>query len=269
MSDGWIEMLREWGGHEPAQILLIIATAWGVYEIIRHLVPYITSIFKPYLRFYTLPWIPLLRLTIILTAIIYIVPLIIQPTRENVLALLGGTALAVGFAIKDYISCLIAGIIFMFERPYRVGDWIKIGETYGEVVHLGLRTVMVRTIDADDITIPHSKLWHEQLSNATSGQHDLLCVAEFYIEPQKAAKQNDKKIRQILFDVAITSIYLHIDRPIVVVTKNLPFGLYYKLKSYPMEAREQFKFITDLSERGRLALQEAGITMLSTPVAVT
>ena len=111
---------------------------------------------------------------IILTAALLIVPLVIKPTRENVLALVGATALAVGFAIKDYISCLIAGIIFLFERPYRIGDWIQIGETYGEVIHLGLRTVLVRTIDANDITIPHSALWTGQLSNATSGQNDLL-----------------------------------------------------------------------------------------------
>ena len=85
-----------------------------------------------------------------------------------------------------------------------------------------------------------------------------------------AAQNNhsDKKIRQILFDVAITSCYLNIARQIVVVIKNLPFGSYYKLKYYPMEAREQFKFTSDLSERGRLALQEAGINMLCAPVAV-
>jgi small conductance mechanosensitive channel len=129
MSESWMEMLREWSGHEPVQILLILAAAWGVYELIRHLVPRINGIFRPHYRFYALPWIPFLRLLIILTALALIVPIIITPTRENVLALLGALALAIGFAIKDYISCLIAGIIFMFERPYRVGDWIQIGET--------------------------------------------------------------------------------------------------------------------------------------------
>jgi small-conductance mechanosensitive channel len=167
MKEKWMEMLREWGGHEPAQILIIIVAAWMVYEMIRHLVPRVTGRVRGKDRFYTLPWIPLLRLAIILAALMLIVPLVIEPTRENVLALVGASALAIGFAIKDYISCLIAGIIFMFERPYRVGDWIEIGGTYGEVTHLGLRAVLIRTIDANDITIPHSALWHDQLSNAT------------------------------------------------------------------------------------------------------
>ena len=264
MNESRTEMLRKWSGHEPAHILLIIAAAGVAYELIRHLVPRITGIFRPHQRFYVLPWIALLRLMIILTAAALIVPLIIKPTRENVLALVGATALAVGFAIKDYISCLIAGIIFLFERPYRVGDWIQIGETYGEVIHLGLRTVLVRTIDANDITIPHSALWTGQLSNATSGQRDLLCVTEFYVHPD----HDNALARQALFDVAMTSVYLRLDRPIVVVMKHLPFGLYYKLKAYPMEAREQFKFIADLTERGQFALQEIGLRLVTAPAAV-
>lgn len=265
MGEHWMEMLREWSGHEPVHILLIIAAAWFSYEVIRLSVPRITGIFRPHQRFYALPWIPFLRLVIILTALVLIVPIVITPTRENVLALLGGTAIAIGFAIKDYISDLIAGIIFMFERPYRVGDWIQIGETYGEVMHHGLRTVLLRTTDANDIIIPHSALWHDQLSNATSGQHDLLCVTNFYVHPD----HDNALARQALFDVAMTSAYLHLDRPIVVVMKDLPFGMYYRLKAYPMEAREQFKFIADLTERGQSALQEIGLRLVTAPATVT
>jgi small conductance mechanosensitive channel len=127
-----------------------------------------------------------------------------------------------------------------------------------------LRTILIRTIDANDISIPHSVLWHEQLSNATSGQHDLLCVTEFYVHPD----HDNALARQALFDVAMTSVYLHLDRPIVVVMKNLPLGMYYKLKAYPMEAREQFTFIADLTERGQFALQEIGLQLVTAPAAV-
>jgi hypothetical protein len=92
----------------------------------------------------------------------------------------------------------------------------------------------------------------------------LLCFANFYVHPD----HNNALARQALFDVAMTSVYLHLDRPVVVVMKQLPFGLYYKLKAYPMEAREQFKFIADLTERGQFALQELGIKMVAASVAV-
>ena len=262
MKENWIEMLREWSGYEPVHILLIIGCAWIIYEIIRRLIPFIIGANQ---RFYALPWLPFLRLAIIVSAMTLLVPIIIKPTRENVLALVGGSALAIGFAVKDYISCLIAGIIFMFERPYRIGDWIQIGESYGEVIHLGMRTVLIRTTDANDITIPHSVLWHEPLSNATSGHLDLLCVTGFYVHPD----HDNAQARQALIDVALSSVYLHLDRPVSVVMKNLPFGLYYKLKAYPMDSREQFKFIADLTERGQFALHDIGLRMVTAPASVS
>ena len=66
----------------------------------------------------------------------------------------------------------------------------------------------------------------------------------------------------------MTSVYLRLDRPIVVVMNHLPFGLHYKLKAYSMEAREQFKFIADLTERGNFALWEIGLRLVAAPAVV-
>ncbi len=264
MDIDWREMLREWHGPEYARILIIIVSAWLVYQAVKHLVRLVGGLFRPHERFHTLPWIPLLRLGIVICALTLIMPVVIDPTRENMLALFGATAFALGFAIKDYIGDLIAGIIFIVERPYRVGDWIEIGGHYGEVTHLGLRAVLLRTADANDITIPHSTLWREPLSNATSGQYDLLCIAAFYAHPD----HDSAAARQTLRDVAATSAYLKLDRPIVVVVSQEPFGLHYKLKAYAMNARDQFLFITDLTGRGQDALRSLGVRPVAAPVSV-
>jgi small-conductance mechanosensitive channel len=79
-------------------------------------------------------------------------------------------ALAAGFVLKDYLSCLFAGIMLLAEQAYRVGDWVQIGDTYGEVVELGLRTVKLRTADANDVSIPHNTLLHEPLVNGPPAQ---------------------------------------------------------------------------------------------------
>ena len=268
MGDGsgnWIDMLREWNGNEHIHILLIVVVAVTLYEAVRHLVPRIATAFCPHDRFYKLPWIPLLRLIIILCAVSLIVPLVIIPTRENVLVLLGAMALAIGFVLKDYISCIFAGLMLLAERAYRVGDWVQIGDTYGEVIEINLRTVKLRTADANDVSIPHSTLWHEPLINATSGQHDLLCIIHFFIHPD----HNNAHVRKTLSDVASASTYLHKERPIVVVMKNEPFGLHYKVKAYPKDAREQFSFIADITERGQFALHEIGLRLVTAPVSIT
>jgi small conductance mechanosensitive channel len=264
VSGNWITILREWNGNEYFHILLIIIAGVALYEVVRRLVPYLAARFRPHSRFYALPWIPLLRLLIIIGAVVFIVPLVIIPTRENVLLLLGAVAVAMGFVLKDYMSCLFAGIVVLAERAYRVGDWVQIGETYGEVVEIGLRTVKLRTAEANDVSIPHSSLWHEQLINATNGEHDLLCVIHFFIHPEHTNEQT----RETLFNVAAASQYLKKDRPIVVVMKNEPFGLHYKIKAYPEDARNQFAFIADITERGHLALHKIGLRFVTAPVSV-
>ena len=73
-----------------------------------------------------------------------------------------------GFAFKDYASSIIAGIVGLFESPYGVGDRIKIGDYYGEVINYGLRSVTIQTPDDSTVTIPHNKIWTEAISNANS-----------------------------------------------------------------------------------------------------
>jgi small-conductance mechanosensitive channel len=260
----WMDMLREWNGNEYLHILLIVLIAVALYQAVRFAVPRITTKIRPHDRFYMLPWVPLLRLIIILAASALIVPLVIIPTRENVLLLLGALALAIGFVLKDYMSCLFAGFVLLAERAYRVGDWVQIGDTYGEVIELGLRTVKLRTADANEVSIPHSVLWNKPLINATGGKQDLLCVIHFFVH----SDHENTTVRKTLLDVANASSYLHGERPVVVVMQNEPFGLHYKVKAYPKDAREQFSFISDITERGQFALQGIGLKLLTAPASV-
>jgi small conductance mechanosensitive channel len=86
-----------------------------------------------------------LRFLIIILAVVMIIPRIIEPTFENLVAVLGALGLALGFAFKDYVSSLIAGVVTLYEIPYRVGDWIEIDGAYGEVKSINMRTVEIVT----------------------------------------------------------------------------------------------------------------------------
>ncbi len=56
-----------------------------------------------------------------------------------------------------------------------------------------------------------------------------------------------------------TSPYLHLGDPINVVADELEWGTRYRIRAYPMDPRQQFRFITDLTIRGRLALGRIGV----------
>ncbi len=137
---------------------------------------------------------------------------------KYVVAVLGAVELAVCFALEDYISGLIAGVVATVALDYRPGDWIGLGGVYGEVTRVGPRTVQVGTPDDDPVSIPHLRLWSESVHNANNGAPSLPCVADFYLHPEHDAAQ----VCRVLWDVARTSPFLQRDQPVAVVAHERP-----------------------------------------------
>ncbi|MFB9866401.1 mechanosensitive ion channel family protein [Vreelandella sulfidaeris] len=213
------------------------------------------------LRFRIFALVPLTRLLILITALAIIVPIVIEPSLQNMVTLLGALGLAIGFAMKDYVSSLIAGVVSAIELPYRPGDWVDIEGTYGEVKHVGLRTVDIQTPDDDLVAVPHLKIWEHAIYNANNGGTSLQCVTSFYLHPEHEAGW----VRKALRDVALTSAYLKFDQPIIVIAEEKPWGTHYRIRAYPVDPRQQFLFITDLTVRGKRVLSEAGVQSAMLP----
>lgn len=236
-------------------VIGIVVVAALAVAVTRRIIPAIALRAPLRLRHALLRLTSVLRVSIYLTALWAIVPLVISPTRERVMALLGGAALAIGFAFKDYVSSLIAGAVGMFERTYRLGDRVRIGETYGEVRSLNLRSVKIVTPDDTAVYLPHSQIWHEPVYNANDGARTMLCVAHFHLN----AEHDGAHVLSKLGDVAITSPYIDLDYPISVIAAEEPWGTHYKLKAYVVDNRDEFYFVTDLTLRSKSALARLGV----------
>ncbi|AVI62660.1 mechanosensitive ion channel family protein [Halomonas sp. GFAJ-1] len=228
-------------------VLLIIASQHGLNWLANRL--------HGQLRFRVFALVPLTRLLILIAALAIAVPVVIEPSMRNMVTLLGALGLAIGFALKDYVSSLIAGVVSAVELPYRPGDWVSIEGMYGEVKHVGMRTVDIQTPDDDMVAVPHLKLWDSAIHNANNGGTSLQCVTHFYLHPEHEAE----RVRKTLRDVALTSAYLKFDRPVVVVAEETPWGTHYRIRAYPVDPRQQFLFITDMTVRGKQVLSDLGI----------
>lgn len=237
------------------RILSIILIAWAAVKLIELTLPQVANKLPGKMRFYVLPSVPVIRLLIIILSIILIFPIVIKPTFESLVAVLGAAVITLGFAFRDYVSSLIAGLVAIYEHPYRAGDWIKVDDAYGEVKSLDLRAVTILTPDDTTVTIPHTKLWNTNVFNANDGRRELMCVANFYVNPRHKAE----KVRRKLKDVILTSPYLKLDNPVGVIVCEKPWGTHYQLKAYPVDGRDQFRFISDLTIRGREVLEDMNV----------
>ena len=233
----------------------IFVVSWVLIWLVKHFLPWLGNRLPGRLRVYLLPSVPVIRLLILIAAIALIVPMVIKTSLQNLVAILGLTAVALGFAFKDYISSLLAGIVAVYERPYRVGDWVTVDGAYGEVISMNLRAIRVFTFDDTVVTIPHINIWNKNIYNGNDGKRNLLCVANFFVDPNHDAAQ----VRQKLHDVALTSPYLDLNHQIRVIVQEQPWGTHYQLKAYPLDGRDQFLFISDLTVRGKAALAKMGV----------
>lgn len=256
------KILRPIGTDGLIELGLVIVSTVVFISVMQWLIPWIARRFAGKRRLLLLSSVPVIRLFIILWAVILIVPILIEPSLQNMAVLLGSVGLAIGFALKDYVSSLIAGVVAVGEQNYRNGDWVRIGDVYGEIRHVGLRTLEIVTPDDDRVLVPHQQLWTQPIHNANNGDARLQCVADFYLHPD----HDGLKVRSVLEDVALTSAYLYFEDPVVVVAKEHPWGTHYKIRAYPVDSAQQFRFITDLTIRGRAALQELGARFTISPV---
>jgi len=83
----------------------------------------------------------------------------------GLIAILGAAGVAVGFALRDTLSNIAAGIIILFLRPFKKGDFIECGATMGSVEEIGLFSSILRTPDGVFISAPNSSLWGSPLKN--------------------------------------------------------------------------------------------------------
>lgn len=74
------------------------------------------------------------------------------------LAAAGIAGIAVALAAQDIIGNFFAGIVIATDKPFRLGDRVRIDTFFGDVVGLGARSTRIRTMDSQIITIPNTKV---------------------------------------------------------------------------------------------------------------
>jgi len=86
-------------------------------------------------------------------------------STASLIALLGAAGVAVGFALKDTLGNIAAGIVILFLRPFVKGDFIECGSILGSVKEIGLFATDLETADGVYISAPNSSLWGVPIKN--------------------------------------------------------------------------------------------------------
>lgn len=178
---------------------------------------------------------------------------VFAPPMETIIAVSASAGIAIGFASQDILKNIFGGITILMDRPFQVGDKIEVGEYYGEVTQIGLRSVRIETPDDSSVAVPNGEIMHQLVSNSNSGQSNAQVVSEFYLPPDIDLIMAKK----IAYRAAAVSRYVYLNKPIAVIIQNeIHQGrslLKMRLKAYVLDVRYEFKFASEMTE---IVLQE-------------
>lgn len=80
-------------------------------------------------------------------------------------ALVGAISLAISLAIQDVLKNFVAGLYLLIERPFKVGETIKVKDFVGSVEDVGVRTTILRTTDGLQVVVPNAVVLTEVVVN--------------------------------------------------------------------------------------------------------
>ncbi|MEQ9310145.1 MAG: mechanosensitive ion channel [Balneolaceae bacterium] len=192
--------------------------------------------------------VPFLNVSIWSIALFVVIAGIISPPFETILTVGASVGIAVGFAAQDILKNIFGGFIIIMDRPFQVGDKIEVDGFYGEVTEIGLRSTRIVTPDDSLVSLPNADLVSNAVSNSNSGALDCQVVASIFLP----ASVNVEKVKEIAYRAAVTSRYVYLKKPIVVMSENKVFEQNYvvqfKVKAYVLDIRYEFLLKSDITE---------------------
>jgi MscS family membrane protein len=173
----------------------------------------------------------------------------------------GVVGIAVGFASKDTLANLFAGVFIVADAPYRLGDFLVIDDrTRGRVTHIGLRSTRIVTRDDIELIVPNSLMASARVTNESGGPGQ---IQRIKLGLQVAYGSDLDRVRAVLDGVAAAvPLLLHDDperTPRVRFRAFEDAGIRVELLAWIRRPEDRGLAVDALVTRIARAFDEAGI----------
>ena len=183
----------------------------------------------------------------------------------NIAPLLAGAGvmgLALSLAAKDTLSNLIAGVLLIMDRPFKVGDRIELWTapnetgTWGDVIEIGLRATKIRNPDNLVIVVPNSQIMLRDIVNYTMSGEDIRLRIPFSV----AYESDIDRAKVLLIEAAkqVEGVKLS-PEPIVIVRGFGPSDVQIQLRVWILEARMRRRIADEITGKAVSAFADAGV----------
>ncbi|HVB33842.1 MAG TPA: mechanosensitive ion channel family protein [Patescibacteria group bacterium] len=219
----------------------------------------------PRIRFLAKAAEPILRIILWFAAMLVSFHLL-APTRQTFLAAVGAAAIAIGLGAQDLVKNLIGGLVILGDRPYQLGDLVQIGDAYGEIDHIGLRSTKLTTYGDTRVTIPNADILDKHVFDSNSGVPH--CQVETFLYLPADADPDEALC--IGYEAAYTCPYLYSAKPVLALIEDKfdqrPYQRLH-IKSYVCDHRLLPRMQSDITARAKREFLRRGILKSWSPSA--
>ena len=162
----------------------------------------------------------------------------------------------IGFGLQEIIANFISGIIILFERPVRVGDYVTVGDQSGNVSRIKIRATTLTDLDNKEILIPNKEFITSRVTNWTLSNSILRLIIPVGI----AYGSDTRKAQKIMLEtLKAEPKVLDSPAPQVIFVNFGDSSLDFELRVFCRSVEDRFPVINAVHTAINLALERAGI----------
>lgn len=197
----------------------------------------------------------LVRYTILILVVVAVLgQLGIQTT--SIIAALGAAGLAIGLAMQGTLSNIAAGMMLLWLRPFRVGDYIETDSFAGTVKDVGLFASELHSWDGIYQFVPNAELWNRRIIN-----YSRLSTRLIDLEFGVAHEDDVARGREVLLALAVRDERaMRHPEPILFVDRIADSAVVLRLRVWA-SAANYWPLRRALTEQGKMVLEEAGLSL--------
>ncbi len=185
---------------------------------------------------------------------------------ERLAIVAGALSVGIGFGLQSVVNNFVSGLILLWERAIRVGDWIAVGEEQGYVRRINVRSTEIETFDRALLILPNSSLISGQVKNWVRNDR----VGRIKVPFTLPLDAEPEEVRSILIAAAKAhDLVLAIPAPAVLFTALNEAGLRFDLLCFTGDVESSARVSSDLLYDIHARFKARGLVRAPAPPVVT
>ncbi len=177
---------------------------------------------------------------------------------ENVAIVAGALSVGIGFGLQSIVNNFVSGLILLAERPIKVGDWVMVGPTEGNVRKISVRATEIELFDRSTLIVPNADLITQQVMNKTLSNP----LGRVAIDVGVGYDSDPTRVRDLLFACATAHPeVLSTPEPFVLFQSFGDSALTFQMFCFVATPRRVGPVRSDLNFAVFKAFSEAGIAI--------